>query len=126
MRSEFRGQLPKPYAAGSGATSVIPSDMNDVNAEETSRYVRLLCLLSFACLIDDSPRWEQKLNSAFAGFIPGLSVNVENVRRKPRMSLVQFVLNWSTFNKNYIKIENYEVKHQHCMASGYFESRCSA
>ena len=36
LQSEFRGQLPKQY---SQSTSVIPSDMNDKNEEETSRYV---------------------------------------------------------------------------------------
>ncbi|XP_056314550.1 alpha-1,2-mannosyltransferase ALG9 [Danio aesculapii] len=41
IQSEFRGQLPKPYAMGSDATWIIPSDMNDQNLEETSRYVEL-------------------------------------------------------------------------------------
>lgn len=41
IRSEFKGQLPKPYASGSGATRVIPSDMNDLNIEEPSRYVNV-------------------------------------------------------------------------------------
>ncbi|XP_059405862.1 alpha-1,2-mannosyltransferase ALG9 isoform X2 [Carassius carassius] len=41
IQSEFRGQLPKPYAMGPDATWVIPSDMNDQNLEELLRYVEL-------------------------------------------------------------------------------------
>ncbi|XP_028563325.1 alpha-1,2-mannosyltransferase ALG9 [Podarcis muralis] len=36
--SEFRGQLPKPFAKGPMATRIIPTDMNDQNQEEPSRY----------------------------------------------------------------------------------------
>ena len=36
LQSDFKGQLPKQY---SGSTSVVPSDMNDKNEEEPSRYV---------------------------------------------------------------------------------------
>lgn len=39
LESEFRGQLPKPYASGSNATRVVPDHMNDKNKEERSRYV---------------------------------------------------------------------------------------
>uniref|UniRef100_A0A8C5MQ83 Mannosyltransferase n=1 Tax=Leptobrachium leishanense TaxID=445787 RepID=A0A8C5MQ83_9ANUR len=39
IKSEFRGQLPKPFAKGRRATRIIPKDMNDQNLEETSRYV---------------------------------------------------------------------------------------
>lgn len=41
IRSEFRGQLPKPYADGRNATKIIPTDMNDMNEEEPSRYVSI-------------------------------------------------------------------------------------
>ncbi|XP_042329994.1 alpha-1,2-mannosyltransferase ALG9 [Sceloporus undulatus] len=37
--SEFRGQLPKPFAKGPMATRIIPADMNDQNQEEPSRYL---------------------------------------------------------------------------------------
>nr|XP_030146633.2 alpha-1,2-mannosyltransferase ALG9 isoform X1 [Taeniopygia guttata] len=37
--SEFRGQLPKPFAKGPMATRSIPTDMNDQNKEEPSRYI---------------------------------------------------------------------------------------
>ncbi|XP_014115340.1 PREDICTED: alpha-1,2-mannosyltransferase ALG9 isoform X1 [Pseudopodoces humilis] len=37
--SEFRGQLPKPFAKGPMATRIIPTDMNDQNKEEPSRYI---------------------------------------------------------------------------------------
>ncbi|XP_069081105.1 alpha-1,2-mannosyltransferase ALG9 isoform X1 [Pleurodeles waltl] len=41
IQSEFRGQLPKPYAKGPVATRITPTDMNDQNREESSRYVDL-------------------------------------------------------------------------------------
>ncbi|XP_078283044.1 alpha-1,2-mannosyltransferase ALG9 isoform X2 [Rhinoraja longicauda] len=39
ITSEFRGQLPKPFAKGLKATQTLPTDMNDQNREEPSRYV---------------------------------------------------------------------------------------
>ena len=39
IRSEFRGQLPKPYSNAPNATKIIPTQMNDMNEEEPSRYV---------------------------------------------------------------------------------------
>nr|XP_034330527.1 alpha-1,2-mannosyltransferase ALG9 [Crassostrea gigas] len=41
LQSEFRGQLPKPYSSGEDATKIIPTDMNDLNREEMSRYVNI-------------------------------------------------------------------------------------
>jgi len=41
IRSEFRGQLPKPYSEGSNATKIIPTHMNDMNKEETTRYISI-------------------------------------------------------------------------------------
>ncbi|EDO35244.1 predicted protein [Nematostella vectensis] len=41
IKSEFRAQLPKPYAQGSNATWIIPTEMNDMNKEEPSRYVSI-------------------------------------------------------------------------------------
>lgn len=38
IKSDFKGQLPKLYAEGPSGTSLIPSDMNDENREEPSRY----------------------------------------------------------------------------------------
>ncbi|XP_074972539.1 alpha-1,2-mannosyltransferase ALG9 isoform X2 [Phalacrocorax aristotelis] len=49
--SEFRGQLPKPFAKGPMATRIIPADMNDQNKEEPSRYV----LKAAACILRPSP-----------------------------------------------------------------------
>lgn len=40
IQSEFKGQLPQPYASGPLATQVIPAHMNDQNLEEPTRYVR--------------------------------------------------------------------------------------
>ncbi|XP_045153677.1 alpha-1,2-mannosyltransferase ALG9 [Echinops telfairi] len=37
--SEFRGQLPKLFAEGPMATRITPTDMNDQNLEEPSRYI---------------------------------------------------------------------------------------
>ncbi|XP_062894824.1 alpha-1,2-mannosyltransferase ALG9 isoform X1 [Mobula hypostoma] len=41
VASEFRGQLPKPFAKGRKATRIHPTDMNDQNREEPSRYVEV-------------------------------------------------------------------------------------
>ncbi|XP_059818435.1 alpha-1,2-mannosyltransferase ALG9-like, partial [Hypanus sabinus] len=38
VASEFRGQLPKPFAKGPKATRIHPTDMNDQNLEAPSRY----------------------------------------------------------------------------------------
>ncbi|EDQ88564.1 uncharacterized protein MONBRDRAFT_26137 [Monosiga brevicollis MX1] len=40
LQSEFKGQLPQPFAAENG-TFAIPPNMNDMNREEPSRYVEL-------------------------------------------------------------------------------------
>ncbi|XP_041749319.1 alpha-1,2-mannosyltransferase ALG9 isoform X2 [Coregonus clupeaformis] len=39
IQSEFRGQLPQPYADGPLATQTVPAHMNDQNLEEPTRYV---------------------------------------------------------------------------------------
>lgn len=39
--SEFKGQLPKPYANYPNATAIVPDHMNDWNGEEPSRYVNV-------------------------------------------------------------------------------------
>lgn len=44
IRSEFRGQLPKPYSDAANGTKIIPTHMNDMNNEEPSRYVSTLKL----------------------------------------------------------------------------------
>ncbi|KAE8287527.1 Alpha-1,2-mannosyltransferase ALG9 [Larimichthys crocea] len=41
IQSEFKGQLPQPYASGPLATQIIPDHMNDQNLEEPTRYVDL-------------------------------------------------------------------------------------
>ena len=51
IRSEFRGQLPKPYSEGSNATKIIPTHMNDMNKEETTRYVSSLRTKFMLCLL---------------------------------------------------------------------------
>ena len=51
IRSEFRGQLPKPYSEGSNATKIIPTHMNDMNKEETTRYVSTLRTKFMLCLL---------------------------------------------------------------------------
>ncbi|XP_050389903.1 alpha-1,2-mannosyltransferase ALG9 [Patella vulgata] len=38
LKSDFAGQLPKPYNTSSDGTKTIPTDMNDRNLEEKSRY----------------------------------------------------------------------------------------
>ena len=39
VRSDFKGQLPKPYSGDRNATWTVPEAMNDMNREEPSRYV---------------------------------------------------------------------------------------
>lgn len=39
IQSNFTGQLPKPYSNQDNATWMIPTDMNDQNRQEMSRYV---------------------------------------------------------------------------------------
>jgi len=39
IKSKFDGLLPKPFEKGENATSIIPTDMNQDNREEPSRYV---------------------------------------------------------------------------------------
>ncbi|KAG8183188.1 hypothetical protein JTE90_016976 [Oedothorax gibbosus] len=39
LKSEFKGQLPKPFEDSPNATRIIPTEMNDQNLEERSRYV---------------------------------------------------------------------------------------
>lgn len=39
IQSEFKGQLPQPYAPGPLATQIVPAHMNDQNLEEPTRYV---------------------------------------------------------------------------------------
>ncbi|GAB1611180.1 alpha-1,2-mannosyltransferase ALG9-like [Argonauta hians] len=41
IKSEFKGQLPKPYYQGPDSTSTIPSHMNDMNMEEPTRYINI-------------------------------------------------------------------------------------
>lgn len=48
IQSEFKGQLPQPYASGPLATQIIPANMNDQNLEEPSRYVSSLDADMFA------------------------------------------------------------------------------
>lgn len=39
LQSEFRGQLPQMYSDLDNGTMMLPSNMNDANLEEISRYV---------------------------------------------------------------------------------------
>lgn len=41
IQSEFRGQLPKPFSNEPRATRLIPTHMNDLNLEESSRYINV-------------------------------------------------------------------------------------
>ena len=40
VKSSFGGLLPKPFADSPNATSIIPTGMNNMNREETDRYVK--------------------------------------------------------------------------------------
>lgn len=39
IKSEFKGQLPREFSRGPNATREVPPNMNDLNLEETDRYV---------------------------------------------------------------------------------------
>ena len=41
VQSDFKGQLPKYYSPFENATSISPTNMNDMNQEEMDRYVNL-------------------------------------------------------------------------------------
>ena len=41
VKSEFKGQLPQMYADGVDATKLERSNFNDLNQEETDRYVKV-------------------------------------------------------------------------------------
>ena len=44
IRSEFKGQLPQQFSSD---PSVIPDHMNDMNKEETSRYVSTISITEY-------------------------------------------------------------------------------
>nr|XP_022339393.1 alpha-1,2-mannosyltransferase ALG9-like [Crassostrea virginica] len=71
LRSEFRGQLPKPYSSGEDATRIIPSDMNDMNREEMSRYIN-----SSRChyLVDLETQTDTKYEPNYSGLTEEWSV----------------------------------------------------
>lgn len=46
IQSNFTGQLPKPYSTAPNGTWIIPTDMNDLNKQEMSRYVSGFALLA--------------------------------------------------------------------------------
>lgn len=53
IASEFRGQLPRPFDPAPNGTWSIPPYMNDLNKEETTRYVK--CLAKFTVCYCDNP-----------------------------------------------------------------------
>ncbi|KAL4220582.1 mannosyltransferase [Mactra antiquata] len=65
LQSEFKGQLPKPYSTEPDATRLIPTEMNDMNKEEPSRYVNIskchyLVDLDLPTETDLEPRYSSK------------------------------------------------------------------
>lgn len=66
IKSEFRGQLPKPYGPGPRATQEFPAHMNDLNAEEPTRYINVtrchfLIDLDVQTATEFEPRYSQNL-----------------------------------------------------------------
>ncbi|PIK57716.1 putative alpha-1,2-mannosyltransferase ALG9 [Apostichopus japonicus] len=64
IQSEFRGQLPKHYDSSPDATRLIPTEMNDLNKEEPSRYIDVkkchyLIDLDLPQVSDREPRYSQ-------------------------------------------------------------------
>lgn len=67
LRSEFKGQLPKPYYPGPDSTSTIPSHMNNMNKEEPTRYFNVskchyLIDLDIPTETEFEPRYSEIIN----------------------------------------------------------------
>lgn len=113
IQSEFRGQLPQPYASGPLATQIIPSNMNDQNLEETSRYVRqssssrcrwscrdLNWLLCFPC------RWISNSVTTWWTWIRMKRLRWNRVTQPTRMSGASSLLNLSYKHPGRFKKKN--------------------
>ncbi|EMP35143.1 Alpha-1,2-mannosyltransferase ALG9 [Chelonia mydas] len=75
--SEFRGQLPKPFAKGPVATRIIPADMNDQNREEPTRYVNFTLRFSL--------NYKNKIDISKCHYLVDLDSATET-SREPRYS----------------------------------------
>ncbi|KAM9113780.1 alpha-1,2-mannosyltransferase ALG9-like isoform 5-T5 [Pangshura tecta] len=103
--SEFRGQLPKPFAKGPMATRSIPADMNDQNREEPSRYIDIskchyLVDLDRAIETSREPRYsankEEWVSIAYKPFL-----DTSRSSKLLRAFYVPFLSEWHTSYANY-------------------------
>ncbi|XP_043356943.1 alpha-1,2-mannosyltransferase ALG9 isoform X4 [Dermochelys coriacea] len=103
--SEFRGQLPKPFAKGPAATRSIPADMNDQNREEPTRYIDIskchyLVDLDRAIETSREPRYssnkEEWVNIAYKPFL-----DTSRSSKLFRAFYVPFLSEWHTSYANY-------------------------
>ncbi|KAM8927591.1 alpha-1,2-mannosyltransferase ALG9 [Pelodytes ibericus] len=105
IESEFRGQLPKPFAKGRRATRIIPKDMNDQNREETSRYVDIskchyLVDLDSAIETEREPQYSaNKEEWTVIAYKPFL--DAARSSKLFRAFYVPFVSSWHTSYSNY-------------------------
>ncbi|XP_018419530.1 PREDICTED: alpha-1,2-mannosyltransferase ALG9 [Nanorana parkeri] len=104
IESEFRGQLPKPYAKGPRATRIVPKGMNDQNLEETSRYVDIgKCLylvdLDTVTVTAREPRYSAKDEWVVVAYKPFLDASRSS--KLFRAFYVPFVSSWHTTYGNY-------------------------
>lgn len=92
----FKGQLPQPFFEVEGGTRLIPNDMNDMNREETSRYIP-----SEEChyLVDvdvhtdyDQNRWDLIFHLPFL-----------NVDESPKSSRIFYIPFYSKKRNKYFK-----------------------
>ncbi|XP_053308593.1 alpha-1,2-mannosyltransferase ALG9 isoform X2 [Spea bombifrons] len=104
IQSEFRGQLPKPFAKGQRATRIIPKDMNDQNLEETSRYVDIskchyLVDLDSVTETAREPRYSAKEDWTVIAYKPFLDATRSS--KLYRAFYIPFVSSWHTTYSNY-------------------------
>lgn len=57
IQSEFKGQLPQPFASGPLPTQIIPAHMNDQNLEEPTRYVSHRHVALLVAALNSSSYW---------------------------------------------------------------------
>ncbi|XP_030076609.1 alpha-1,2-mannosyltransferase ALG9 isoform X2 [Microcaecilia unicolor] len=114
IQSEFRGQLPKPFAKGPMATRITPADMNDQNREEPSRYVDLskchyLVDLDSATETLREPRYSAKKDEwKVIAYKPFLDSSRSS--KLFRAFYVPFLSDWYTVYSNYTIQKPWRVK----------------
>ncbi|KAM4651329.1 alpha-1,2-mannosyltransferase ALG9 isoform 1-T1 [Discoglossus pictus] len=114
IESEFRGQLPKPFAKGRRATRIIPKDMNDQNLEETSRYMDIakchyLVDLDSVNETPREPRYSAKEEWTVIAYKPFLDASRSS--KLYRAFYIPFVSSWHTSYSNYTILKPRRPRH---------------